>query len=83
MLAGARAWWRRTASRAMNRLRERLTRITMTDQGCMLRAYRRDIVEAIVSSVASRLRSDSNSPPRPVPPGDGVSMVNGVLPAGR
>ncbi len=39
--------FRRYASRAMNRLREKLTRIKMTDQGCMLRAYSRDIVEAI------------------------------------
>ncbi|MEI2807227.1 MAG: hypothetical protein V9G18_15240 [Albidovulum sp.] len=31
----------------MNRLRERTTRIKMTDQGCMLRAYSRDIVDAI------------------------------------
>ena len=35
------------ASRAMNRLRERITHIQMTDQGCMLRAYSRDIVDAI------------------------------------
>ena len=41
------SWWRRTASRLMNRLRERITRIRMTDQGCMLRAYSRDIVQAI------------------------------------
>ena len=41
------AWWRRVASRAMNRLRERITRIRMTDQGCMLRAYGRDIVDAM------------------------------------
>jgi undecaprenyl-phosphate 4-deoxy-4-formamido-L-arabinose transferase len=39
--------WRHVASRAMNRLRERITRIKMTDQGCMLRAYSRDIVSAI------------------------------------
>lgn len=39
--------WRKTASRAMNRLRERITHITMTDQGCMLRAYDRRIVETI------------------------------------
>ncbi len=39
--------WRHLASRAMNRLRERITRIKMTDQGCMLRAYSRDIVAAI------------------------------------
>jgi len=44
------AWWRRTASRAMNRLRERITRIRMTDQGCMLRAYSRDITDAVVAS---------------------------------
>ncbi len=44
------SWWRRMASRAMNRLRERLTRITMTDQGCMLRAYSREIVAAVATS---------------------------------
>ncbi len=44
------SWWRRTASRAMNRVRERITRIKMTDQGCMLRAYSRDIVRAIAAS---------------------------------
>ncbi|MDT3679794.1 MAG: glycosyltransferase [Burkholderiaceae bacterium] len=41
------AWWRRVASRAMNRLRERTTHIRMTDQGCMMRAYSREIVDAI------------------------------------
>ncbi|MFN0161777.1 MAG: glycosyltransferase, partial [Burkholderiales bacterium] len=41
--------FRRTASRAMNGLRERITRIRMTDQGCMLRAYSRAIVNAINS----------------------------------
>jgi undecaprenyl-phosphate 4-deoxy-4-formamido-L-arabinose transferase len=44
------AAWRRWASNAMNRLRERLTHIRMTDQGCMLRAYDRPIVEAIRAS---------------------------------
>jgi undecaprenyl-phosphate 4-deoxy-4-formamido-L-arabinose transferase len=39
--------WRRYASRAMNRLRERITKIKMTDQGCMLRAYARPVVDAI------------------------------------
>ena len=38
---------RRALSRLMNRVRERITHIQMTDQGCMLRAYSRDIVEAI------------------------------------
>src|SRR5512135_91639 len=41
--------WRHVASRAMNRLRERITRIKMTDQGCMFRAYDRRIVDAINS----------------------------------
>jgi undecaprenyl-phosphate 4-deoxy-4-formamido-L-arabinose transferase len=44
------SWWRRAASRSMNRLRQRLTRITMTDQGCMLRAYSREIVAAVAES---------------------------------
>ncbi len=39
--------WRRLASRAMNRLRERISRIRMTDQGCMMRAYSRRIIDAI------------------------------------
>src|SRR5213592_1458426 len=38
---------RRIGSRAMNAVRSRITRIHMTDQGCMLRAYSRDIVDAI------------------------------------
>jgi undecaprenyl-phosphate 4-deoxy-4-formamido-L-arabinose transferase len=42
--------WRRFASRAMNRLRERITKIKMTDQGCMLRAYSRDIVTAVAAT---------------------------------
>jgi len=44
------SWWRRTASRWMNRLREDITKIRMTDQGCMLRAYSRSIVDAVVAS---------------------------------
>lgn len=39
--------WRRHASWAMNRLREKITHIVMSDQGCMLRAYSRDIIHAI------------------------------------
>ncbi|WP_036595105.1 glycosyltransferase [Ottowia thiooxydans] len=41
------SWWRHAASRAMNRLRERITRIKMTDQGCMLRAYSRRVIDLI------------------------------------
>ncbi|HXA47827.1 MAG TPA: glycosyltransferase [Burkholderiaceae bacterium] len=39
--------WRTYASRAMNHLREKLTRITMTDQGNMLRAYGRNVIDLI------------------------------------
>ena len=41
--------WRHYASRAMNGLRERITHIKMTDQGCMFRAYDRHIVDAVNS----------------------------------
>jgi undecaprenyl-phosphate 4-deoxy-4-formamido-L-arabinose transferase len=44
------AAWRRWSSSAMNRVRERITHIRMTDQGCMLRAYDRTIVDAIRAS---------------------------------
>ncbi len=39
--------WRRWASRGMNRLRRRITGIVMTDQGCMMRAYGRNVVDLI------------------------------------
>jgi len=42
--------FRRWASRAMNWMRERITRIHMTDQGCMLRAYDRPVIDAILQS---------------------------------
>ena len=41
------SWFRKIASRAMNHLRQRITRITMTDQGCMLRGYSRRIVHLV------------------------------------
>ena len=41
--------FRRWASRAMNGLRARTTRIHITDQGCMLRAYARPLIDAINS----------------------------------
>jgi undecaprenyl-phosphate 4-deoxy-4-formamido-L-arabinose transferase len=43
------SWWRHIASRAMNNFRERITHIKITDQGCMLRAYDRSIIDAINS----------------------------------
>lgn len=39
--------FRKAASRAMNHLRQRITRITMTDQGCMLRGYNRRIINLV------------------------------------
>jgi undecaprenyl-phosphate 4-deoxy-4-formamido-L-arabinose transferase len=44
-------FWRKAASRLMNRIRERTTQIRITDQGCMLRGYDREIVDAINSCV--------------------------------
>ena len=42
--------FRRWASRAMNRMREEMTNIRMTDQGCMLRAYGRNVIDAMNQS---------------------------------
>ena len=39
--------FRRLASKLMNGLRERITRIQMTDQGCMLRGYDRALVDTL------------------------------------
>lgn len=39
--------WRTLASKAMNRLREKITRIKMTDQGNMLRAYHRNVIDLV------------------------------------
>ena len=40
-------WWRRWLSRAVNRLRERITPVRITDQGCMMRGYARSVVAAL------------------------------------
>lgn len=47
------SWWRDRASKVVNRLREHITNIHMTDQGCMLRGYSRDIIDAILESEES------------------------------
>jgi undecaprenyl-phosphate 4-deoxy-4-formamido-L-arabinose transferase len=44
--------FRTWASRLINVVRRRTTNIEMTDQGCMLRAYRRAVVDAVVRSGA-------------------------------
>jgi len=44
--------FRTFASRMINVVRSRTTAIEMTDQGCMLRAYRRPVVDAVIQSGA-------------------------------
>lgn len=44
------SWLRTLASRVANAFRRRLTSLHMRDHGCMLRAYRRDVVDRILSS---------------------------------
>jgi undecaprenyl-phosphate 4-deoxy-4-formamido-L-arabinose transferase len=46
------SFFRTYASKLINFVREKTTSIEMTDQGCMLRAYRRPIIDAIVRSGA-------------------------------
>ena len=41
------SFWRTAASKLMNRIRERITSIRITDQGNMLRAYHRNVVHLI------------------------------------
>ena len=41
------SWWRRHASQALNKIREKTTRIHIGDQGCMLRGYDRSVVDAV------------------------------------
>jgi undecaprenyl-phosphate 4-deoxy-4-formamido-L-arabinose transferase len=45
--------FRTMASKIINVVRRRTTSIEMTDQGCMLRAYKRPIIDAIVQSGAN------------------------------
>ena len=41
------SFFRRVASRSMNLLRENITRVRMSDHGCMLRAYARPLVDTL------------------------------------
>jgi undecaprenyl-phosphate 4-deoxy-4-formamido-L-arabinose transferase len=43
-------WFRRNASKLNNWIRERITGIVMTDQGSMLRAYKRNVIDLMVAS---------------------------------
>jgi undecaprenyl-phosphate 4-deoxy-4-formamido-L-arabinose transferase len=49
------SWFRRNASRLNNSIRARITGIVMTDQGCMLRAYKRHVIDAVISSRESSI----------------------------
>ncbi|MBU6379325.1 MAG: glycosyltransferase [Gammaproteobacteria bacterium] len=40
-------WWRRAASAVINGIRDRITPIRITDQGCMLRGYGRNVIDAV------------------------------------
>ena len=40
-------WWRRWLSRGVNKLREWITPVRITDQGCMMRGYSRLVVAAL------------------------------------
>lgn len=42
--------WRKTVSKFHNYLREKFTKIHMADEGCMIRAYHKDIVKMMVDS---------------------------------
>jgi undecaprenyl-phosphate 4-deoxy-4-formamido-L-arabinose transferase len=44
--------FRTQASKIINSVRRKTTNIEMTDQGCMLRAYRRPVIDAVVQSGA-------------------------------
>ncbi len=46
------SFFRTYASKLINYVREHMTSIEMTDQGCMLRAYSRQVIDAIVRSGA-------------------------------
>lgn len=48
-------WFRRNASKINNAIRARITGIVMSDQGCMLRAYKRYIIDAVVASKESSI----------------------------
>jgi undecaprenyl-phosphate 4-deoxy-4-formamido-L-arabinose transferase len=39
--------WRRTFSKAINKIREWITPVRITDQGCMMRGYARSVVSAL------------------------------------
>ena len=49
------SWFRRNASRLNNTIRSKITHIVMNDQGCMLRAYKRNVLDAMLASKESSI----------------------------
>lgn len=47
------SWFRRNASKLNNYIRARITGIVMNDQGCMMRAYKRNVLDAMLASKES------------------------------
>ena len=41
------SWWRRWFSKRINKMRELITPVRITDQGCMMRGYARSVVAAL------------------------------------
>jgi len=41
------SWWRKSLSRGVNKVREWITPVRLTDQGCMMRGYARFVVAAL------------------------------------
>jgi undecaprenyl-phosphate 4-deoxy-4-formamido-L-arabinose transferase len=41
------SWWRRWFSKRINKLREMITPVRITDQGCMMRGYARSVITAL------------------------------------
>lgn len=48
-------WFRRNASKLNNAIRAKVTGIVMNDQGCMLRAYKRNVLDAMLASKESTI----------------------------
>ena len=64
------SWWRRWFSKRINKLRERITPVRITDQGCMMRGYARSVVTALnqtreintfIPALASLVRDEARS----------------------
>jgi undecaprenyl-phosphate 4-deoxy-4-formamido-L-arabinose transferase len=75
--------WRTYASKAMNHLRERITNIKITDQGNMLRAYGRNVID-LVNQCAESIPSCRRWPtPLPATRRKSSSSTKSARPANR